>query len=57
MQAGQKSSARRLSASAAWQCVAACESIRQEFGAANVSVVGANQQAIGARFLACAKAV
>ena len=45
-------------ASAAWRCVAACESIRQkEFGAANVCVVGANQQAIGARFLACAKAV
>jgi hypothetical protein len=43
-------------ASAAWQCVAACEAIRQkEFAAANVSVVGANQQAIGARFLACAE--
>lgn len=37
---------------AAWQCVAACDSIRQnEFAAANVSVVGANQQAIGARFV------
>ena len=36
---------------AAWQCVAACDLIRQkQFSAANVSVVGANQQAIGARF-------
>jgi len=42
---------------AAWQCVAACESIRQaEFTAANISVVGVNQQAVGARFLACADA-
>jgi hypothetical protein len=47
-----------FAASAAWQCVAVCEAIRQmKFSAANVSVVGANQQAIGARFLACAKAV
>jgi hypothetical protein len=39
-------------ASAAWQCVAACDLIRQkEFAAANVSIVGANQQAIGARFV------
>jgi hypothetical protein len=38
-------------ASAAWQCVAACDAMRQnKFRAANVSVVGANQQAIGARF-------
>jgi hypothetical protein len=45
-------------ASAAWQCVAACtELARGRFSAVNVSVVGANQQAIGARFLACAKAV
>lgn len=37
---------------AAWQCVAACDLIRQnKFAAANVSVVGANQQAIGARFI------
>ena len=37
---------------AAWQCVAACELVRRgEFPAANVSVVGANQQAIGARFV------
>jgi hypothetical protein len=39
-------------ASAAWQCVAACEGIgKKEFAAANVSVVGTNQQAIGARFI------
>jgi hypothetical protein len=45
-------------ASAAWQCVAACEKIRQrEFAAASVSVVGVNQQAVGARFLACAETV
>lgn len=38
-------------ASAAWQCVAACDAIRQEnFPAARVSIVGANQQAVGARF-------
>ncbi len=40
-------------ASAAWQCVAACDLIqRKEFAAANVLVTGANQQAIGARFAA-----
>jgi 3-oxoacyl-(acyl-carrier-protein) synthase len=40
-----------FAASAAWQCVAACDAIgRHGFAAANVSVVGANQQAIGARF-------
>jgi len=40
-----------FAASAAWQCVAACDAIgRHGFKAANVSVVGANQQAIGARF-------
>jgi Beta-ketoacyl synthase, N-terminal domain len=45
-------------ASAAWQCVAACAALaRGRFWAANVSVVGANQQAVGARFLACTKAV
>jgi hypothetical protein len=39
-------------ASAAWQCVAACDLLRQDkFAAANVSVVGANQQAVGARFV------
>jgi len=38
-------------ASAAWQCVAACDALsHREFTAANVSIVGANQQAIGARF-------
>ena len=41
-----------FTASAAWQCVAACEAVRHGgFTAANVSVVGVNQQAIGARFL------
>ena len=39
-------------ATAAWQCVSACRAISQnESPAANVSVVGANQQAIGARFV------
>lgn len=39
-------------AATAWQCVVACDGIRQKhFAAANVSVVGANQQAIGARFV------
>jgi hypothetical protein len=38
-------------ASAAWQCVAACDAIRQEnFPAARVTIVGTNQQAVGARF-------
>jgi Beta-ketoacyl synthase, N-terminal domain len=38
-------------AATAWQCVTACDVIRQnKFAGANVSVVGANQQAIGARF-------
>lgn len=41
-----------FSASAAWQCVLACDAIqRLEFRAANVSVVGTNQQAIGVRFV------
>ena len=45
-------------ASAAWQCVAACAALAGgRFSIANVSVVGANQQAIGARFLACTKTV
>ena len=40
-----------FTASSAWQCVLACDAIHcREFSAANVSVVGANQQAIGARF-------
>ncbi|MGA3179818.1 MAG: hypothetical protein ABSF38_05690 [Verrucomicrobiota bacterium] len=40
-----------LMAAAAWQCVAACDLIASgEFMAANVSLVGANQQAVGVRF-------
>jgi len=40
-----------FTASAAWQCVAACDQLSQEeFKTVNISVVGANQQAIGARF-------
>jgi hypothetical protein len=40
-----------LMASAAWQCVAACDLIASgKFNAANVSLVGANQQAVGIRF-------
>jgi hypothetical protein len=39
-------------ASAAWQCVAACDLLRRnEFTAANVNTMGANQQAVGARFV------
>jgi len=42
-----------FTASAAWQCVAACDKVqRREFEAANVSVVGAIQQTVGARFVA-----
>lgn len=38
-------------ASAAWQCVIACELVRQcRYAAANVSVVGSNQQAVAAQF-------
>jgi hypothetical protein len=45
-------------ASAAWRCVAACDGICQnKFAAAGVGIVGVNQQAIGARFLACAETV
>ena len=41
-----------FNASAAWQCVLACDALqRLEFSAANVSVVGTNQQAIGLRFV------
>jgi hypothetical protein len=40
-----------LMAAAAWQCVAACDLVAGgKFTAANVSLVGANQQAIGVRF-------
>jgi len=41
-----------LMAAGAWQCVAACDALAgQHFRAANISIVGANQQAIGARFV------
>ncbi len=41
-----------LMAAAAWQCVVACDAVASgRFAAANVSLVGANQQAIGARFV------
>jgi 3-oxoacyl-(acyl-carrier-protein) synthase len=40
-----------LMAAAAWQCVAACDAVaNRRVPAANVSLVGFNQQAIGARF-------
>jgi len=42
-----------LTAGAAWQCVAALDRLSLgHYRAANVSVVGCNQQAIGARFVA-----
>ena len=45
-----------FTAAAAWQCVVSCRAVAMgEFSAVNASVVGANQQAIGARFLACTK--
>jgi 3-oxoacyl-(acyl-carrier-protein) synthase len=41
-----------MTAAAAWQCVAACDALADgRFAAANVSLVGANQQAIGARLV------
>jgi len=41
-----------LMAAAAWQCVAACDAVAGgRFAAANVSLVGSNQQAMGARFV------
>ena len=41
-----------LAAAAAWQCVAAADALRQnQHPAATVSVVGCNQQAIGAHFV------
>lgn len=44
-----------LVAGAAWQCVAACQAVASgRFPAANVSLVGPNQQAIGARFVRAA---
>lgn len=43
-----------LMAAAAWQCVVACDAVASgRFSAANVSLVGSNQQAIGARFTGC----
>jgi 3-oxoacyl-(acyl-carrier-protein) synthase len=40
-----------LMAAAAWQCVAACDLVSTgRFPAANISLVGSNQQAMGARF-------
>ena len=41
-----------LMAAGAWQCVAACDAVaRGRYAAANVSLVGSNQHAIGARFV------
>jgi 3-oxoacyl-(acyl-carrier-protein) synthase len=41
-----------LMAAAAWQCVAACDAVAgRRFAAANLSLVGCNQQAVGARFV------
>ena len=41
-----------LMAAAAWQCVVAIDALKRDgYTAANVSVVGSNQQAIGAHFL------
>jgi hypothetical protein len=41
-----------MMAAAAWQCVAACDAVAGgRFAMANVSLVGSNQQAIGARFV------
>lgn len=41
-----------LMAAAAWQCVLAIDAVREKhYEAANVSVVGCNQQAIGAQFV------
>ena len=41
-----------FTASTAWQCIAACDALgRGDFNAANISIVGANEQAIGARFV------
>jgi hypothetical protein len=46
-----------LMAASAWQCVAACDAVAGgRFAAASVSLVGSNQQAIGARFTAVAQA-
>ena len=46
-----------MMAAAAWQCVEACAAVAEKkFAAASVSLVGSNQQAIGARFTAVAPA-
>ena len=46
-----------LMAASAWQCVAACDAVAGgRFNAASVSLVGSNQQAIGARFTAVEQA-
>jgi hypothetical protein len=46
-----------MMAAAAWQCVSACDAVAGgRFAAANVSLVGSNQQAIGARFTAAEQA-
>lgn len=43
-----------LMAAAAWQCVAACDALaNSRYPAATVSLVGFNQQAIGAKFQVC----
>jgi 3-oxoacyl-(acyl-carrier-protein) synthase len=45
-----------LMAASAWQCVAGCDAILNgPYTATNVSLVGCNQQAIGARFVRTAK--
>jgi 3-oxoacyl-(acyl-carrier-protein) synthase len=46
-----------LMAAAAWQCVSACDAVANgRFAAANVSLVGSTQQAIGTRFVVVAQA-
>lgn len=41
-----------LVAAAAWQCVAACDAVAEKkHSSASISLVGSNQQAIGARFV------
>jgi 3-oxoacyl-(acyl-carrier-protein) synthase len=40
-----------LTAATAWQCIAAVDAIQRGRASANISVVGTNQQAIGARFV------
>lgn len=44
-------------AATAWQCAAACDAVAEKkFASASVSLVGSNQQAIGARFAVVAQA-